>query len=178
MITFLIGLICQLDAQFTNVELEQGAVIGLKVFPESSIPVYAFLGIPYAKPPVENLRFAVLIFISIISESNVPLTPLSPLQPPAPLVEGWNTSLLARNYKPICPQLEEQNPYENSELGSDINTGSMSEDCLYLNIWAPETGFRSGNLPVLVIITGEEQAFDWMLHRPTVRNSLYADTRL
>lgn len=43
----------------------------------------------------------------------------------------------------------------------------MSEDCLYLNVWAPETGFRNGNLPVLAIITGEELAFDWLQNRPT-----------
>lgn len=49
-------------AQFTHVELEQGVVVGLKVFPESSkVPVYAFLGIPYAKAPVADLRFAVRI---------------------------------------------------------------------------------------------------------------------
>lgn len=48
------------QAQFTNVELDDlGTVVGLKVFPESSVPVYAFLGIPYAKPPVNELRFAV-----------------------------------------------------------------------------------------------------------------------
>lgn len=43
----------------------------------------------------------------------------------------------------------------------------MSENCLFLNIWAPETGFRNGNLPVLAIITGEEAAFDWLNNRPT-----------
>lgn len=48
-------------SQFTNVELTQGIISGLKVFPESSqVPVYAFLGIPYAKAPVANLRFAVV----------------------------------------------------------------------------------------------------------------------
>lgn len=43
----------------------------------------------------------------------------------------------------------------------------MDEDCLYVNIWAPEAGFVSGNLPVLAIITGEDMAFDWSKHRPT-----------
>lgn len=49
--------------QFTNVELEQGPVSGLKVFPESSSPVYAFLGIPYAKPPKGKYRFAVGVIV-------------------------------------------------------------------------------------------------------------------
>lgn len=53
--------------QFTNVELDQGVISGLKVFPESSkVPVYAFLGIPYAAAPINNLRFAVRICEIII----------------------------------------------------------------------------------------------------------------
>lgn len=69
--------------------------------------------------------------------------------------------------QPICPQLE-QNTYENTnpDYGNAVNSRT-SEDCLYLNIWAPENGFRYGNLPVLVIITGEDMAFDWMTNRPT-----------
>lgn len=56
--------------QFTNVELEQGTVVGIKVFPESSVPVYAFLGIPYAKPPVDDLRFAVITLYWIVMQFN------------------------------------------------------------------------------------------------------------
>ena len=61
LIIFLVS-IRSVCSQFTTVELDQGTVVGLKVFPENSIPIYAFLGIPYAKPPVQNLRFAVSRF--------------------------------------------------------------------------------------------------------------------
>ncbi|XP_059611061.1 carboxylesterase 1F [Phlebotomus argentipes] len=130
-------------AQYTTVVLSQGTLVGIKVFPESSrVPVYAFLGIPYAKPPADELRFA----------------------PPAPH-PGWNGTLLARDFQPICPQLE-RSPLEEV---SDYNplASATSEDCLFLNVWTPETGFRYGNIPVVVIITGEDHAFDYLRHRPT-----------
>ncbi|XP_055676711.1 acetylcholinesterase [Lutzomyia longipalpis] len=131
------------DAQYTNVVLSQGTLVGIKVFPESSrIPVYAFLGIPYAKPPMDELRFA------------------PPVSHP-----GWNGTLIARDFQPICPQIE-RSPLEDS---SDYNplASHTSEDCLFLNVWTPETGFRYGNIPVVVIITGEDHAFDYLRHRPT-----------
>jgi carboxylesterase type B len=114
----------------------------LKVFPETSrIPIFAYLGVPYAQPPVADLRFA-------------------PAQP----MNSWNRTLIAREFKPICPQMEE-NVYEET---ADGYTGRrlVDEDCLYLNIWSPETAFRYGSFPVLVIVTGEEYAFDW-LNRPS-----------
>lgn len=91
---------------------------------------------------------------------------LTELQPPEPH-PGWNVTLLARQMQAVCLQLE-QNPYEEGNANYlNSATARMSEDCLFLNIWAPETGFRSGNLPVVAVITGEEMAFDWMTHRPT-----------
>lgn len=82
---------------------------------------------------------------------------------------GWNTTLIAHNFKPLCPQLD-VNPFEDTStelFGSSVNLTTRSEDCLFLNVWAPETGFRAGNLPVVAIITGEELAFDWLRNRPT-----------
>lgn len=59
---------CQ-SQQHTIVELKQGTVSGLKVFPESSrTPVYSFLGIPYAKAPVDNLRFAVRTTVMVFEQ--------------------------------------------------------------------------------------------------------------
>lgn len=73
-------LVTRVSGQDANIKLEQGTVVGviifkikflhsdsnqnfifqLKVFPEASrTPVYSYLGIPYAQPPVGKLRFSV-----------------------------------------------------------------------------------------------------------------------
>ncbi|XP_050092552.1 carboxylesterase 5A [Anopheles aquasalis] len=128
--------------QDVTVVLGQGTLVGLKVFPETSrIPIYTYLGVPYAKPPTNELRFA----------------------PPLPS-PGWNRTLYARDFKPICPQLE-NNSYEDLGNGNQYRSRETSEDCLYLNIWIPETAMRYGGFPVLVMITGEEMAFDWNANR-------------
>ena len=107
--------------------------------------MYTYHGIPYAKPPLNELRFA----------------------PPIPS-QGWNRTLFARDFKPICHQLD-NNIYE--EIGGSDGISyrhrRSSEDCLYLNIWMPETAIRYGGFPVLVMLTGEEMAYDWMHNRPT-----------
>lgn len=115
----------------------------MKVFPETSrTSVYAYLGIPYAQPPIGDLRFSA----------------------PLPHI-GWNRTLFARNYKPLCPELD-NNIYEEIEYGFNYNNKITNEDCLFLNIWSPETAFRYGKFPVLVMITGEEMSFDWLINRP------------
>ncbi|XP_052873350.1 carboxylesterase 5A [Anopheles cruzii] len=130
--------------QDATVVLGQGALVGLKVFPETSrIPIFTYLGVPYAKPPLNELRFA----------------------PPVPSA-GWNRTLYARDFKPICPQIE-NNSYEDLDAGRQFRARQTSEDCLYLNVWIPETAIRYGGFPVLVMITGEEMAFDWNANRAT-----------
>lgn len=80
-------------------------------------------GIPFAKKPAGELRF----------------------QPPEP-PEAWEGTLEANEFGPVCTQ----NKDIAAMLGAPAD--NMSEDCLYLNIWAP-TGPREG-LPVMVWIHG------------------------
>jgi len=84
--------------------------------------VYQFLGIPFAKPPVDTLRW------------KFPLNP-----------EPWTGILNTTEFSPVCPQKEFQQ-------GDTTFTFEGDEDCLYLNVWTPQTG--AGSLPVLVFIHG------------------------
>jgi para-nitrobenzyl esterase len=78
-----------------------------------------FLGIPYAKPPVGILRFK---------------------PPTAP--DSWATkSLDASKISPICIQA-----YDNY-ISEDL-LKTQSEDCLYLNVWAPQ----NTNEPLAVMV--------------------------
>ena len=70
--------------------------------------VYEFLGIPYASPPIDTLRW-------------------KPTQAHA----NWTTPLLADNFPPACPQKS----YEQGDPDS-VFTLDGEEDCLYLNVWS------------------------------------------
>lgn len=81
-----------------------------------------FLGIPYAKPPVDSLRWK------------------APQNP-----DNWVGTLNTTSYAPVCPQ-------KKFDQGGTNDTIIGNEDCLYLNVWTPQT--TSANLPVLVFIHG------------------------
>jgi para-nitrobenzyl esterase len=83
--------------------------------------VHSFKGIPYAAPPVGNLRF----------------------KDPQPVV-AWQGVRKAQAFGPRAMQLP---IYGDMKFRSD----GMSEDCLYLNVWAPAAG---SHLPVLVYFYG------------------------
>lgn len=83
---------------------------------------YQFLGIPFAKPPVDSLRWK---------------APQSP--------NIWPGILATTKFAPVCPQ-------KNYTQFDTTYTLEGNEDCLYLNVWTPQTD--SGNRPVMVFIHG------------------------
>lgn len=94
--------------------------------------VRAFLGIPYAEPPTEELRWA----------------------PPQKLDSKFKTVYDATRYPPSCPQDRNIVPQAFKEVNpAYIVGGPLSEDCLALSVWAPaESGGK--RLPVIMFMTG------------------------
>lgn len=86
--------------------------------------VGVFKGIPYAAPPVGELRF----------------------RPPAP-VAPWSGVLDAFAYGPSCPQASARPQGWSQEP-------SLSEDCLYLNVWTFGGAGDGGKRPVMVWLHG------------------------
>jgi para-nitrobenzyl esterase len=104
------------------VALNSGRVAG-KVSPPG---VKAYLGIPFAAPPVRELRW----------------------REPQP-VKAWKGVYNADRKMPECIQV--LRPHNiNHYFGEEPS----SEDCLYLNVWAPSSAREGANLPVIVFIYG------------------------
>eukprot|EP00755_Sulcionema_specki_P021083 Sspe_Gene.12973::Locus_4441_Transcript_2_3_Confidence_0.333_Length_2096::g.12973::m.12973/K01049/ACHE; acetylcholinesterase len=96
-----------------------GAVEGF--VPPNAMHSY-FRGIPYAAPPVGDLR----------------------LRPPQP-VSPWKGTLNATKFKDACTQL-------GPAWASEQLVQESSEDCLYLNIYAPRKKAQGKGYPVMVYI--------------------------
>src|SRR5687767_7256583 len=77
-----------------------------------SAGVTSYLGVPFAAPPVGDLRWR-------------------PPLPPA----AWTAVRSATTFAPACPQVGVSMPGEAPPR--------TSEDCLYLNVWAPAAGSRA-----------------------------------
>ncbi|KAI1290770.1 Acetylcholinesterase [Halotydeus destructor] len=112
-----------------TVETQYGGLTGISghVFGK---PVNAFLGVPFAEPPVGELRF----------------------RKPSP-VKSWSPLVLPANrVRPHCIQ------HFDPEIvrARHPSTFEMSEDCLYLNIWSPggATMTADRKLPIMVWIFG------------------------
>ncbi|XP_021375674.1 acetylcholinesterase-like [Mizuhopecten yessoensis] len=101
------------------VTLPAGKVRGILVpVPAFNSSVYQYRKIPYAKPPVGDLRFKKPI-------GRIP----------------WAGVLDGTEFGPICMQDNPKNV-------------SMSEDCLFLNVYVPLNTSASDNKPVMVFIHG------------------------
>jgi para-nitrobenzyl esterase len=102
--------------------IDSGAISG-KVLASG---VKAYLGIPFAAPPVRELRW----------------------REPQP-VKPWKGVYHADRMMPECMQV--LRPHNiNNYFGEE----PTSEDCLYMNIWAPPSAKAGTKLPVIVFIYG------------------------
>ncbi|XP_013148737.1 PREDICTED: neuroligin-4, X-linked isoform X2 [Papilio polytes] len=134
------------------VRTKYGDIRGFIMTPESRFlePVEVFRGVPYASPPVGSLRF---------------MPPVSGAQ--------WSGVKIAEEFSPVCPQVLPDIRNETAVL-KRISRGRLeylkrilpfltnqSEDCLYLNIYAPAQGVRdaAARYPVLVFVHGE--SYEW-----------------
>jgi para-nitrobenzyl esterase len=102
-------------------------------FPGGDPRITVFKGIPYAKPPIGNLRWKTT-------------------QP----VEKWDGVYVANQFKPISWQEKfelDHSDFYTKELHPTAYEYEMSEDCLYLNIWSPAVTEKD-NLPVFFYIHG------------------------
>ncbi|MGA7627210.1 carboxylesterase/lipase family protein [Methanoregula sp.] len=105
----------------TIVKIDAGSVSGIN---QDGIRVY--LGIPFAAPPVRDLRW----------------------RAPAPVIP-WEGVKAATEYGATCPQAQKGS--EPSLPGAPAL--NVSEDCLYLNVWTPVQNASAG-LPVMVFFYG------------------------
>ncbi len=125
---FLAGFVCvsmSSGALIRPVRTESGFVAGV---PGKHVGVTVFKGIPYAAPPVGPLRW-------------------KPPQPPL----KWTGVRAANRFGSSCVQVinPEKKPWTHEFLAHD----SVSEDCLFVNVWTPalKTGEKRA---VLVFVHG------------------------
>jgi para-nitrobenzyl esterase len=114
----------KLTAQFSEVKTENGLVSGFK-----NGEISIFKGIPFAAPPVGDLRW----------------------KAPQP-VNSWTGVLKCEKFSASPIQ---NNPVPFMMWTEEFITppGNLSEDCLYLNVWTPAST-KKDKLPVFVWIYG------------------------
>jgi len=129
---------CDSAAYQPSVEASGTRYLGI----EQDSGVQAFLGIPFAQPPVNELRWE------------------RPVR-----IQGSLDEVDATQFKPACMQTGSGLAWYHgmmSRVGVDpslMEGPEYSEDCLYLNVWT--TGDHSEPKPVLVFIHGGSNTGGW-----------------
>nr|UUB32787.1 carboxylesterase COEL1 [Dendroctonus rhizophagus] len=125
----------------------QGRIVQLRNYSLPRVEIYR--GIPYAAPPVGEFRF----------------------MPPNSNAPSWKGVKYLDHFGPVCPQKFPDMSTLSSERRQYINRLKLflkheSEDCLYLNIYAPhqESQTNSRTYPVIVFLHGE--SFEWNSGNP------------
>ncbi|XP_022787319.1 cholinesterase 1-like [Stylophora pistillata] len=120
------------------IKTKLGSLQGLtQVIPNahgSATAIHKFLGIPYAAPPIDKLRFA----------------------PPQPH-PGWKGVRQATQFRSICMQMIQHYNVSIRQAWEGFAEAeeNISEDCLYLNIYTPQNASRfHQRYPVLAYIHG------------------------
>lgn len=115
------GATAQVVNPLDAVETSSGLVAGQVAEPG----VKSWLGIPFAKPPTQDLRW----------------------QPPQSI--SWDGVWNADRLGPQC--IQDLRPHNINHYFAEEPS---SENCLYMNIWAPEAATDTSKLPVVVFIYG------------------------
>jgi para-nitrobenzyl esterase len=123
LIAVILGAPIVLSAVADPIRVEQGLLSGT---PGKNPETRVYRGIPYAAPPVGELRW-------------------KPPQPPAP----WKGVREAKEFGNACWQT----PYPAAFAIYQSTLPAMSEDCLYLNVWTTAKSEKD-RLPVMVWIHG------------------------
>ena len=128
-----LGTVCGVRANAEPIQLDTGLVEGATV--DDGADVQVFRGIPYAAPPVGELRW----------------------KPPMPAA-AWEGVRSATEFSDICPQgggLAQM-------IGEPLPT--LNEDCLVLNVWTTAAG-TDARQPVMVWIHGGGLTVGWSHQR-------------
>ncbi|XP_063698385.1 uncharacterized protein LOC134829289 isoform X2 [Culicoides brevitarsis] len=140
----------------TNIiKTKYGPLRGILV--RTNPPVEAFLGVPYATPPVGSLRYM------------PPVTPST-----------WKNTRLTDRFAPVCPQLPPV-PASGPEALLEVPRerlaqlrrllpllANQSEDCLYLNLYVPRQGDSAEPMdqPLATIVYIHGESYEWNSGNP------------